>query len=89
METKGLPLDRISAQRFLAFLTKNMQILLLSLLITSIIANVYLFKQFAKVNNACDDFKTKTIEYERSRGEKLEEILREEIKRDLLRKQQN
>jgi hypothetical protein len=81
------PLTRLSAiQKLLQFLSDNMQALLLVLLGASVTGNVFLIKEIIKVGKASDDFKSATIEYERLRGEKLEEILREEVKREILQR---
>lgn len=74
-------------QHFLQFLIKNMQALLLVLLGASVTGNVFLIREIIKVSKASDDFKNATIEYERLRGEKLEEILREEVKREIIQRQ--
>lgn len=81
-------IDKLPAiQKFLLFLTKNMQVLLLALLCASVTANIYLIKEMIKVSSACDDFKNRTIEYERLRGEKLDQILLEEVKREIIHRQ--
>ncbi|SEW21658.1 hypothetical protein SAMN05428988_3234 [Chitinophaga sp. YR573] len=74
-------------QRFLLFLSKNVVALMLVLLATSVTANVYLIKEIIRVGANSDAFKNATIDYERRRGEKLEEILHQEVKRETLIKQ--
>jgi len=74
-------------QKFLLFLSKNISALLLILLAASVTANVYLLREIMVINANSEDFKNATIEYERKRGEKLEEILHQEVKREIISKQ--
>ncbi|NLR60671.1 hypothetical protein HGH93_21355 [Chitinophaga polysaccharea] len=76
-----------AVQKFLLFLSKNISALLLLLLAGSAAANFYLFKEMMAINAKNEEFKNATIEYERKRGEKLEEILHQEVKRELISKQ--
>ncbi|HJT75021.1 MAG TPA: hypothetical protein VJ720_13400 [Chitinophaga sp.] len=83
-------IDKLPAvQKFLLFLTKNFSAILILLLAGSVAANVYLVKEILLISTENDGFKNATIEYERRRGEKLEEILRQEIQRDIIKKQKN
>lgn len=76
-------------QKFLFFLTKNISAVMMLLLAGSVAANVYLVKEVLLISAERDVFKNATIEYERRRGEKLEEILHQEIQRDVISKQQS
>lgn len=83
-------LEKLPAvQKFLLFLSKNIAAVLLLLLAGSITANVYLLKEILTISQASEAFKTATIEFERMRGEKLEEILHQEIKRETITKRSN
>jgi hypothetical protein len=83
-------LEKLPAvQKFLLFLSKNVSAVLLLLLAGSITANVYLLKEILHISQASEEFKTATIDYERTRGEKLEEILHQEIKREVITKRYN
>lgn len=74
-------------QKFLLFLSKNISALLLILLAAAVTANVYLLRELMSINAKNEDFKNATIEYERKRGEKLEEILHQEVKREIISNQ--
>lgn len=69
-------LDKLSViQQFLAFLTRNGVALVLVLLIVSMVANVYQYKEAIRLNDSIQQISKESLEYERKRSEKLESLL--------------